>query len=203
MSLNLSTGGDFTPFLKYNAKAGRWFVKNDNGDEVEVQNPRFAIDFDNIKTGWLCFPVASAPQFVWDEQGVRAARPNPIGNAQFKDGFEVMVYGNDPQPALAGQPLGIRQWMSNANAAKGAIKLIHQVYEAARDQHPNQVPVFKCIGVHIIKGAQGDNFEPEFTLEQWVDRSRIAEFEAKANGTEAPPPAPAPGPEDLDDEIPF
>ena len=53
MSLNLSTGGDFSPFLKYNAKAGRWFVRGENGTDVEIEHPRFAIDLENIRQGWL------------------------------------------------------------------------------------------------------------------------------------------------------
>ncbi len=39
--------------------------------------------------------------------------PNGV---QVKDGFEIMMYGPDPQPALGGKPLGLRVWTSNANA---------------------------------------------------------------------------------------
>lgn len=199
MTLNLTTGGDYTPFLKYNAKAGRWFVKNENGDEVEVQNPRFAIDFENIKTGWICFPPASPPQFVWDYNGERQPRPEPIGKAQYKDGFEVMVYGSDPVPHLGGQPLGLRQWTSNANAAKGSVKRAYDLFEKGKAANPKKVPVFRCTGVSIIKGINGDSFEPIFELEQWVERSRISEFET---APEAPPPA-SPPDDELDDEVPF
>ena len=132
MTLNLSTGGDFSPFLKYNAKAGRWFVRGDNGNDVEIQSPRFAIDLENIRTGWINFPPASPPSFVWDVDGVRASRPE--GN--FKDGFEVYIMGTEPQAALAGKALGVRQWMSNANAAKTGILKLHEQFETVRQQNP-------------------------------------------------------------------
>ncbi len=67
MALNIvSQGGDFDPFVKYNAKAGRWYVKKDE-HEIEVQNPTFIADFDNIKTGWLYFRAGTAPERIFDE----------------------------------------------------------------------------------------------------------------------------------------
>ena len=46
MPLNLSVGdGDFTPYIKYNAKAGRWYVKPEGAtEEVEIVNPALAFD---------------------------------------------------------------------------------------------------------------------------------------------------------------
>ena len=57
MPLNLSVGdGDFTPFMKYNAKAGRFYVRPDGAtEETEIINPILAFDMANIKTGWLYY----------------------------------------------------------------------------------------------------------------------------------------------------
>ena len=50
MPLNLTVNeGDFTPFIKYNAKAGRWYAKFEGqASEVEIINPRLLFDMLNI-----------------------------------------------------------------------------------------------------------------------------------------------------------
>ncbi len=189
-NLNLSTGGDFSPFIKYNAKAGRWFVRGDNGTDVEIPNPRFAIDLANIRQGWILFPQASPPLFVWDVQGIRS--PPPEGG--YKDGFKVFIMGTDPQPGLANQSIGVREWSSNAYAAKAGMMNLYRQYEANEKQNPNKIPVARCVSVKIIKGEYGDSFEPVFTLEAWVDRDRVPQLTeavaADLQSVEAPSPAP-------------
>jgi len=173
-SLNLSTGGEFSPFLKYNAKAGRWFVRGDNAIDIEVPNPRFAIDLENIRVGWVLFPQASPPSFVWDVQGMRAPKPD----GDYKDGFKVFIMGTDVQPALAGKSLGVREWSSNAYAAKAGMMDIHRQYQEGKAQNPDKVPVVRCVSVKVIKGEYGDSFEPVFVIEAWVERSRLPQLTA-------------------------
>ena len=173
-NLNLSTGGEFSPFIKYNAKAGRWFVRGDNGTDVEVPNPRFAIDLANIRQGWILFPQASPPMFVWDVQGMRA--PKPEGD--YKDGFKVFVMGTDPQPGLANQNIGVREWSSNAYAVKSGMMDLYRQYEATEKQNPNGIPVVRCVSVKVIKGEYGDSFEPVFVIETWVGRDRVPQLTA-------------------------
>ncbi len=191
MSLNLSTGGDFSPFIKYNAKAGRWFVRGDNDTDVEIPNPRFAIDLENIRVGWILFPQASPPSFVWDFEGVRA--PKPEGD--YKDGFKAFVMGTDPQPGLANQNIGVREWSSNAYAAKAGMMALYRQYEATEKQNPNGIPVVRCVSVKVIKGEYGDSFEPEFIIDAWVNRGRVQQLTAAvAADLQSVQPTPAPDP---------
>ena len=53
MSLDIGSGSS-RPYVKYNAKAGRWYINGENGD-AEIQPPTFIIDFDNIV--YRLFPV--------------------------------------------------------------------------------------------------------------------------------------------------
>lgn len=170
--LNLSTGGEFSPFLKYNAKAGRWFVRDDNGNDIEIASPRFAIDLENIKTGWIHFPPTSPPSFVWDVEGVRGPRPGD----GYKDGFKVFLMSTDAQPALANKPLGVREWTSNAYAAKAGLLNLYQQYQANAGQNPDKVPVVRCVSVKVIKSDFGDSFEPVFAIEAWVERNRVQQL---------------------------
>jgi hypothetical protein len=43
--------------------------------------------------------------------------------------------------------------------------------------NPGKVPVYVCKSVKPITGSYGVNYEPIFTLTQWVDRSRVPEFD--------------------------
>ncbi len=209
MPLNLNTtGGDFTPYIKYNAKAGRWFVRAENGD-VEVPSPRFVMDFEKIKLGWICFPQSGAPISIWDVQGVRAPRPE----GKYKDGFEVMVYGAERLPALGNEPLGWRQWMSNSIAAKSGISAAYSAFELEQAANPNKVPVFQHTGIIVMHTDFGDNYEPTLALESWVEKSKLPLPPEQGNGAAPAYDAAQQGPakpighggaeSDFDDEIPF
>lgn len=207
MPLNLSVSdGDFTPYLKYNAKAGRFYAKPEGGDEVEIVNPLIAIDMANIKTGWIFYPEGSGPEKVWDPSPETAA-PKPPGPKKFKRGFEVQVIGNALIPGTT-QVLGLREFSSTASNVITSILRMYAEYESGLSENPGKVPVYACTGVKPITGSYGVNYEPLFALRQWAERSRVPEFEAHQ-----PAPAPAQRRPDpistgghgplLNDDIPF
>lgn len=166
MPLNLSTNdGDFTPFIKYNAKAGRWYIRADGVEgDVEVVNPTLTFDFDNIRTGWLYYAEGTGPEKVWDPSPTDVA-PKPPGPKSFKRGFEVQVSG-------AGN-IGLREFSSTAGSAIAAMLEIYAIYEAGRDTNKNKLPVFTCTGVKPITGKHGTNYAPVFKLNSWKDRSSL------------------------------
>jgi hypothetical protein len=203
MPLNLSVGdGDFTPYLKYNAKAGRFYVKGlDGGPEVEVEKPRLVFDMANIKTGWIYYQEGGGPEKVWDISQAEAA-PRPAGGKKFKRGFEVMVVGRDEVPG-AGK-IGLREFSSTAGNAITAILQMHAAYEADAGKNPGKLPLYVCNGVKPVNSNFGVNYEPLFTLHSWIERSKVPEFdEALADETPVTPrPSPNRGGE-LNDDIPF
>src|SRR5947207_2051558 len=77
MSLNIGGSGIAKPFVKFNAKADKWFVRGADGEDAEIQRPTFVIDLDNIATGWVLFREGQAPERVMDpslDQGSCPAR---------------------------------------------------------------------------------------------------------------------------------
>jgi hypothetical protein len=186
MPLNLSVGdADFTPYLKYNAKAGRFYVKPEGAtEEVEISNPLLAFDMANIRTGWLFYAEGSGPEKVWDPSQSVAA-PRPAGPKKWKRGFEVMVIGNAEIPGT-GKKLGLREFSSTAGNVISAILRMHADYEAGMAQNPGAVPVYACQGVKPINGAYGVNYEPLFGLKQWVPRSKVPEFDEHAPAADEP-----------------
>ena len=223
MPLPLSTNdGDFTPYLKYNAKAGRFYVRPQGAtQDVEVVNPRLAFDMAHIKTGWLFYQEGAGPEKIWDQGGKQG--PRPPGPQKWKRGFEVMVCGADPIPGLG--TLGLREFSSTASNVIGAILKMYEDYEKGVTANPGKVPFFACQRVIPIQGAYGTNYEPEFKLMGWIERAKVPQFDEHLAGAETPtavhvgngaattagfgaqtgrPLVPATGPtDDMDDSIPF
>lgn len=186
MPLNLSVGdAEYTAYIKYNAKAGRFYAKPEGGtEEVEVVNPVLAFDMAHIRTGWLYYAEGTGPEKVWDPSPSQAA-PRPPGDKKFKRGFEVMVIGNSNIPGT-NQKLGLREFSSTAANAITAILRMHAEYEAGMATNKGKVPFYACKGVKPITGMYGTNFEPQFVLAGWLDRTdpKIAAFSehAQPNG---------------------
>ena len=213
MPLNLTVNdGDISPYLKYNAKAGRFYVRPEGSQQdEEIDRPRLAFDMANIKTGWIFYQEGAGPEKVWDPSPTQMA-PRPAGPRKFKRGFEVMVFGADTLPRVG--RIGLREFGSTASNVITAILGMHAEYEAGMAANPNAVPFYACTGVRPIQGAYGTNYEPQFVLKAWVERSKIAAFDEIArapvnseawsgNGTSELNPPPAQRRDDFEDEIPF
>lgn len=183
MPLNLSVNeGDFTPYIKYNAKAGRFYVKPEGAtEEVEVVNPLLAFDMAHIKTGWLFYQEGAGPEKVWDPSPSQAA-PRPVGPQKWKRGFEVMVYGN---AVVGGKKIGLREFSSTAGNVITAILRMHGQYEAGLRENRGKIPVFGCEGVKPISGMYGTNYEPQFILKTWIERTKIPDFDSHATSSHA------------------
>lgn len=190
MPLNLSVGeGEYTPYIKYNAKAGRFYVKPEGmTEEVEIVDPLLAFDMAHIKTGWIYYPEGSGPEKVWDPSQTQMA-PKPPGPKKFKRGFEVMVFGHAVIPRTNGVKLGLREFSSTAGNVISVIINMYNEYEANVAKYPGHVPVYGCEGVKPINGAYGVNYEPQFVLKTWVERTKIPQFDEQADRTVSVAPA--------------
>jgi hypothetical protein len=172
MPLNLNTGGsgDFLPYVKYNAKAGRWYVKDDNDDEVEVSDLTAIFDLEHIQTGWLTFNAAGIPEWAPDHD---LKNPAPKPGDKAKRGFKVHCF--------AKKIGGARELMSNSMIANSAINQVYAEYEKAAEN--GKVPVIKCTGVNPITGKHGTNYEPILEIVKWVDRPSAENLPILGNGT--------------------
>ena len=184
MPLNLEprSSEDFTPYLKFNGKAGRWYTKTDTGEEKEVLQLTAIFDLANIKTGWILFAEGQAPDSIWDN-GAIASAPSP----KHKRGFAVNVYS--PQ-----QIGGLRELSSTSNGAIIAIKELYDAYEKQFDAAKQLVPVVTCESVQAVKSKFGTNYQPVLKITKWVPRPQ-------GMPNQAPATARAPG--DDDDDIPL
>lgn len=159
MPLNIGASGNIKPYVKFNAKADKWFVKGDDGD-VEIARPTFVADMANIATGWLRFREGEAPERTIDPSLDRAA-PSP--GEGFKRGFVLSVFSQKCFGGLVE--------LSSASIHMGnAIREVYQAFEEGRADHPGQVPVVACSGSEPMKDKYGTNYRPKLELVKWVDR---------------------------------
>lgn len=209
---NPSGGGEggFKVYVKYNAKAGRWYTKKDEKDapEFEVTNMTAIFDMDNLRTGWFLFAAGVAPSKTYDPSLAEAA-PKP--GADFKRGFELDVFSEK-------NLLGVREFSSTAGVVIEAMNALHDQWLAGKDANPGKLPVVKCAGVLPIVGSHGTNYQPQLEIVSWADRPAelaataaapaAAPAPAAKAAEHAPPPsakaAPAPAPEPVGaDDVDF
>ena len=182
MPLNIQSG-ESKPYVKYNAKADKWFVKKEGADqEEEIARPTFIADFDNIKTGWFLFMEGQAPNIVYDSNlTTPAAKPSE----HHKRGFEVMLYS---QQAFGGAVVMTGASMHICNAINEA----YEVYEKDRDTNKGMLPVVQCTGSTPQKDKFGTNYRPSFSIVKWVARPDALGGSAKAETTAPAQQQPAP-----------
>ena len=182
MGLNFGAPqGDFLPFLKFNAKAGRFYKKQDD-QEVEVQSPSFIADFANIKTGWFYYQEGMAPNVVYDESLAQAA-PKP--SDKHKRGFTLRIFSK----SIVG---GLGEFSSASMHACNAINDAYGLFEVEASKNPGKVPVLACTGVTPQKDKMGTNYRPVFTIQKWVDRpAELDEAPSNSDVVKADTPAAA------------
>lgn len=188
-------GEDFKVYVKYNAKAGRWYTKEDKPDaeEFEVTDMTAVFDFANLKTGWFLFAPGVAPVRQLSEK-LGSFDPKP--GLDFKTGFQINVFSNK-------NLMGVREFASTAGAVIDAMNAVYDDYAAAPESKTGKLPIVKCVAVKPIISKHGTNYQPTLAITGWTERP--AELVAKVND---PKPVGdgrefAPALADLDDDVPF
>lgn len=181
-------GGDFTPYLKYDARAGRWFRKGDRdkgetGPVDVTNNFSAAFDLATIEVGWIDFPSGAAPIFI--TQPISVGIPQRPDGGNFKQGFRMRA----ALPAALGG--GVYEIASNAKAFIGAIDALHTAYTAAPEAAQGKLPVIAMTGTTMLEtnGPKGvtRNYQPVLSITAWV--ARPASMQAPAPVATGAPPA--------------
>jgi hypothetical protein len=173
-----SDGGDFTPIVKYDARAGRMFRVDRTQDSggnfasevVDITQTFKAIfNFENIESGWVRFASGVAPEFKMVPIGSELpARPSP----EHKNGVRLMI-------KLATNCCGdkpIRELAGTAKAFLAGIEAVYMQYWTEKDKHPSELPVIVLEGTKAVK-SPGDksstNYQPMFTIVGWKPRGDL------------------------------
>jgi hypothetical protein len=187
-------GGDFKVYVKYNAKAGRWYTKEDKPDseDFEVTDMTAVFDFASLKTGWFLFAPGVAPvKQLNDELRHWAVKPSP----DFKQGFQIDVFSNK-------NLLGVREFASTAGAVIEAMNDVYDAYDTSPESKQGKLPIVKCTGVKPITSKHGTNYQPVLAITGWTERPPELTVNDTPEPTTAQPPM-QPAHADLDDDVPF
>lgn len=168
MGLGLSVGGgDFVPYCKFDARAGRWFTKTLDGDVDITDNFTAVFDFEQIEVGWMLFAAGTAPIYV--TQDVALGVPPKPASGDFKQGFKINIAL--PSSLAGGGP---RELSSTAKALIGVMSDLHTKYSEAPEKSEGKLPVLKMSGTTVVetKGPNGTtrNYAPNLSIVSWVDR---------------------------------
>lgn len=220
-----SSGGDYLPVTKYDARAGRMFrvdrTQDASGnyvtDQVDITGSFKAVfDFENVETGWIYFAAGAAPDFRLVPMGsMLPDRPTP----NHKNGIRFMMKlsqacGGDKQ---------IREIAGTSKAFLSAVEAVFEEYDGARKDNPGKLPVVAMDGATPIKSGTGQktstNYVPKFRITGWAPRGDLVftpkngerepvrqggapQTPPSTGGTVAPPPAAQKQPEpELEDEF--
>jgi len=193
-----SAGGDFTPILKYDARAGRVFrvdrVQSTDGftnDPVDITATFKAVfDFENIEVGWIDFPVGSAPSFSLVPMGQQLpARPS----AKHKNGIRMLVKLSKG----CGGDKPVREIAGTSKAFLGGVEQAYAEYAREKTKYPGQLPVLSLVSTTPIVSGNGatksTNYRPTFRIDGWAKRPddlihiAAAAPQAATNGSGAAP----------------
>ena len=170
-----TSGGDWLPIIKYDARSGRMFridrVQSTDGfasDPVDItQTFKAVFDFDNIESGWIDFPVGSAPSFYLVPIGQQLP-PKP--SEKHKNGVRILL---KLAPSCGGDKQ-VREIASSAKAFLGGIEQVYSEYLREKAKYPGQLPVLTLASTTPVVTGTGQtkstNYRPTFNISGWAKR---------------------------------
>lgn len=199
LGLNYTSGSgdnsDIIPFVKYDARAGRFF-RNDRTESngSYVSNPvditstfKAVMDLENLEVGYLLFAAGSAPAFMLVKLGDPMPH-KPASDGKWKQGVRVMM---KLHASCGGD---IRETSSNATAFLKGIDELHTAYESGKAANAGKLPVVTLKTTIPVTSGSGDkkstNYQPVFEIIGWAPRPTDLVHVAKG-AVSSPSTAPA------------
>ena len=188
-----STAVDFTPIVKYDARAGRIFrvdrLDTGNGFEnnpVDItSNFKAIFDFENVEVGWIDFPVGSAPSFALVPMGTQLPdRPS----AKHKNGIRMLL----KLTKGCGGDKPVREIAGTSKAFLSGVEAVYAEYAKEKGNYPGKLPVIVLVSTTPVTSGSGDrkstNYHPQFKIDGGMPRPEDlihlrAESAPKSNGT--------------------
>jgi hypothetical protein len=187
-------GGDYTPILKYDARAGRMFridriENNGNFESLAVditQSFKAIVDFENVQAGWILFAPGTQPDFkvvpIGNELPVRPSDKHRNG-VRFNLKLAKDCGGGKPNREIAG----------TSKAFLSGVEAIFTQYLAEKDKYPGKLPVIVLEKTTPVKTEAGDrsstNYHPTFKIVGWAPRGDWGDMAAPRVQPNSGPPS--------------
>ena len=166
-----ASGGDFPSICKYDARAGRIFrvdrIETDNGFEkkpVDITSIfKAVVDFENVETGCMHFPVAGAPSFAMIKiADLKAGKPMPDRpSAEHKNGIRFLL----KLAKICSGDRPVREMASTAKAFVNGVEEVYQEYEREKAKYPGKLPVIVLVSTDAGQIRQGPEHVDELSAQ--------------------------------------
>lgn len=178
--LDVGGGGDIAPFIKYNAKAGRFYrIDREQGPngwqnhEVDISNDfEMLFCFDTLEAGHAHFGEYGPEYRLFPYPYAKGNEPKERGQYEdddgrlFKPAFRLSVILRNGEE---------REFASNAGVTVNAVAKLYDVYARER---PNDkaFPVVALDGTPRPDRGNYGNFTPVFQIDGWVDPEELEQW---------------------------
>ncbi len=156
--LNLNTGGDFLPIVKFDARAGRLFAlivtAGSRSRSISPTTSRRQLISSTARLGWIWFQAGQAPDFV---MGLIGDPLSPQPSKNHRQGVRLrLLLGSK----AAGGKERLRELATTAKTALDGLSALHDSWLAGREANPGKVVVVRLAGVRPVvlrsRWAEGD-----------------------------------------------
>lgn len=186
MPLNIPTGGNAKPFVRYKPSLNAWEISNAGGaQEIAFDKPAL-FDLQHIQLGWLLLAEGVRDWHPWPNN-VQTAKP---AEGDYKPGFEVEVYSSS---MFGDEP--VRTFATSGTGPTMFIQELYNEAEKAAEWAQGLNPVVQLTGSRAVKVGKGNTRVPTFKIVKW------APWPGQAEAAAAPAPKAAPAPASADAEF--
>ena len=184
MPLNLPTGGDAKPYVRFMPSLNAWEMSTADGREEFAFDKPAVFDLQHIQLGWLLLAEGQRDWQPWPNN-----KPQPKPEGEYKAGFEVNVYSSQ---MFGDEP--VRSFSSNGTGSTMFIQALYNEAEKAPEFAAGKSPVVQLNGSKATKVGKGTTRVPQFTIVKWIDRPAALGAGNPAPAAAAPAPAPKAAP---------
>jgi hypothetical protein len=182
MPLQLPTGGDAKPYIRFMPSLNAWEMSTEAGREEFAFDKPAVFDIQAIQLGWLLLAEGQRDWQPWPGNKP-TAKP---AEGEYKAGFEINVYSSQ---MFGDEP--VRAFSSNGTGPTMFIQALYNECEKHAEFAAGKSPVVQLTGSKATKVGKGTTRVPQFTITKWIDRPAALGGGTPAPAAAAPAPAPA------------
>jgi len=192
MPLNIPTGGNVKPFIRFKPSLNAWEISNNGGaQEIAFDKPAL-FDLQHIQLGWLLLAEGVRDWHPWPNNE-QTAKP---AEGDYKPGFEVEVYSTT---MFGDEP--VRTFATSGTGPTMFIQELYNEAEKAPEWAQGLNPVVQLTGSKAVKVGKGNTRVPQFKIVKWAPWPTGNAPAPAPAPARAAAPAPAPAPATADDEF--
>ncbi len=188
MPLNIPSGGNVKPFIRYKPSLNAWELSQAGGAQEFAFDKPALFDLQHIQLGWLLLGEGVRDWQPWPNN-VQVAKP---AEGDYKAGFEVDVFSSS---MFGDEP--IRTFSTSGTGPTMFIQELYNEAEKSPEWAKGLNPVVQLTGSRAVKVGKGNTRVPTFKIVKWAS---MPASEAAAPAP-APAPAAAPAPASADAEF--